>query len=112
MIDTTAIESTLGSLPMLHPHSAESIKKTAEDFESMFLSMLLEPMEKAGEAFFGEGQEGRVFGNMFRMQLAEQMAKVRPLGIADRIETALTNEAMRTQMAAQSAQAAYQEGTR
>lgn len=61
----------------------------AEGFEAMFLSMLLEPIESASNAFFGEGQEGKVLAGLFRQQLADQMAVARPLGIADQIEVSL-----------------------
>ncbi len=66
--------------------SETEVGKTAESFESLFLYMLLEPLEKTNESFMGDGPEGRTFGNLYRQQLADQIASSRPLGIADQIE--------------------------
>lgn len=83
---------------------ARTAAEAAEGFEALFLHLLLEPMEKAGEAFFGTGVEGRMFSGMFRQQMAESLAKQRPLGIADRVEASIA-----AQMKA--AGAAYEEGS-
>lgn len=79
-----AAYSSLPSAP-----SAAQARQVAEGFESLFTYQLLEPLEKSGKAFFGDGPEGRTFGGMFRQVLAEQIAKSRPLGIADRMEEVL-----------------------
>ena len=89
--NTTRTErSTL--LPELDARSRAKVDETVEGFEALFLGMLLEPMEKAGESFFGSGSEGRTFGNMFRTQLADQLSKARPLGIADQIEPSILRQ--------------------
>ena len=62
--------------------------RVGEQFESLFLSMLLKPIESSS-SFFGDGPEGRTFSGLFRQQLADQLAASRPLGIADRIEKVL-----------------------
>lgn len=82
---------------------AKTAGDTAEEFEAMFLHMLLEPMEKAGEAFFGSGVEGKMFSGMFRQQIADSLAKQRPLGIADRVEASVLAQA-------KAARTAYEEG--
>ncbi len=62
--------------------------KVAESFEALFLAQLLEPLESGG-SFFGDGPEGRTFAGLFREKIGEQLARARPLGIADRIEANL-----------------------
>lgn len=75
-----------------NPALGRSAKEVAEGFESLFLYQMLEPLEKSSEALFGEGPEGRTFSGLFRQQLAEQVAKSRPLGIADSIESAIEEQ--------------------
>ena len=84
--------------------TATKASEVAEGFEALFLHLLLEPMEKAGEAFFGTGVEGKMFSGMFRQQMADSLAKQRPLGIADRVEASVA-----AQMKA--AAARYEEGS-
>ncbi len=62
------------------------IEEVASGFESVFLHMLLEPLEKVGEAFFGGGATGRIFGGQYRQQLSDAMATAKPLGIAKMVE--------------------------
>ena len=66
--------------------------RVANGFESLFLSMLLKPLDES-EAFFGTGAAGRSFSGLFRQQLADSLAVSRPLGIADRIEAVLRRQA-------------------
>lgn len=90
--------------------------RVAEGFEAMFLAILLEPMEKAAGSFFGEGTEARIFAGMFRRQLADQLARARPLGIADQIESNLRGreqvETAQKENDAQRARDAYGKGNR
>lgn len=91
----------IGDLPSIlparlavSPHAAEArgggeIGRTAEAFESLFISLLLEPLERAGASFYGAGPEGATFGGLFRREVADQIARARPLGIADRIDAVL-----------------------
>lgn len=66
-----------------------ALREAAEGFEALFLNQLLEPIESAGGSLFGAGPEGRTFAGMFRQVLAEQLARSRPLGIADQVERTL-----------------------
>ena len=68
---------------------AADARAAADGFESMFLYQLLAPLEQSSEAMFGDGAEGRTFAGLFRQVLADQLAKSRPLGIAQQIEAAL-----------------------
>ena len=70
----------------------EDPSQVAEGFESLFLSMLMKPLEKS-EAYFGSGPGGRTFGGMFTQQLADSVASTRPLGIANQIEQSLVARA-------------------
>ncbi len=84
--------------------------RVAEGFEAIFLSILLEPVMKAGSGFFSEGAEGRIFSGLFRQQLADQLARARPLGIADSIEARLRSEG--SPVAAQAMNEIVKEGMR
>ncbi|MCA8962680.1 MAG: rod-binding protein [Planctomycetes bacterium] len=69
----------------------ETAAQVGADFESIFLHMMLEPLEEVGESFFGGGTGGRIFGGLYRQQIADAMAQSRPLGIADLIESTLSD---------------------
>ncbi|MEM7164923.1 MAG: rod-binding protein [Planctomycetota bacterium] len=75
-----------------NPATGRSAKEVAEGFEGLFLFQMLEPLEKSSEALFGKGPEGRTFSGLFRQMLADQVASARPLGIADRIESAIEQQ--------------------
>lgn len=78
----------LSAQPALPSGAANDPAKVAQSFEALFLSQLLEPIESGG-SFFGDGPEGRTFAGLFREKIGEQLARQRPLGIADRIEAQL-----------------------
>ncbi|MGA1203300.1 MAG: hypothetical protein ACO4BJ_10000 [Planctomycetota bacterium] len=65
------------------------IRRAADGFEALFVMQLLEPLEKSGQALFGEGPQGRTVGGLFREQLASRIAEVRPIGVAGLIEQEL-----------------------
>ena len=65
------------------------IREAADGFESLFVMQLLEPLEKSGQALFGDGPEGRTVGGLYREQLSQQIAASRPIGVADLIEKEL-----------------------
>ncbi len=69
-----------------------SAAQVAEQFEGLFLHKLLEPLQD-NEAMFGKGAEARTFSGMFRENLAKELAKTKPLGIATQIESALMVQA-------------------
>lgn len=64
--------------------SPEALKKTAEQFEALFLQMMLKSMRQSssGEGMF-ESDQTRFYQQMFDQQIAIDMAKKRQLGIAD-----------------------------
>ena len=78
--------------PNYAPLSSADPGEVANDFEALFLSMLLKPLE-SNLALFGTGPEGRTFAGLLRQQLADQLAQSRPLGIADQIESTLQKRA-------------------
>lgn len=101
-----ASASPLDHLPLpvqLPPLSSAStaIRKTAEEFEAVFLSELLAPIfEHLGTDQLGGGGEGeRAFRPLLVQEYAKEFAKAGGIGIAD----AVTRELLRLQ-AAQTAQ--------
>ncbi|MEM7457435.1 MAG: rod-binding protein [Planctomycetota bacterium] len=62
----------------------EKIRAAGEDFESVFLSLMLKEMRNSleGGGFFGE-ESSDTFGGMFDMFIGKHVAKSTPLGIAD-----------------------------
>ncbi len=64
----------------------QALEKTAEQFEALFLQMMLKSMRQAG-ATNGEGlfdsQQSRFYQDMFDQQIALEMSKKRQLGISD-----------------------------
>ena len=76
--------------------SEAEIKKIGEDFESIFLSMMLKEMrntissEEGGGMFAGEGSD--TYGGLFDMFMSQHMAKGNQLGIGQAIESYLGNK--------------------
>lgn len=64
--------------------SPAALEKTAEQFEALFLQMMLKSMRQSssGEGMF-ESDQTRFYQQMFDQQIAIDMAKKRQLGIAD-----------------------------
>ncbi len=64
--------------------SPAALQKTAEQFEALFLQMMLKSMRQSssGEGMF-ESDQTRFYQQMFDQQIAIDMAKKRQLGIAD-----------------------------
>ncbi|MGI5309245.1 flagellar assembly peptidoglycan hydrolase FlgJ [Rheinheimera sp. WS51] len=64
-----------------------ALRQAAEQFEAIFVSMLLTSMRKAGEAFEAEGmmnsQTTKFYRDMHDSQLATDLAKNGSLGLAD-----------------------------
>ena len=71
------------------PKVPDSIREAADGFESLFVTQLLEPLEKSAESLFGTGPEGRTIGGLFREELSKSVAATRPLGVAEIIEREL-----------------------
>lgn len=66
---------------------AGALRQAAEQFEAIFVSMLLTSMRKAGEAFEAEGmmnsETTKFYRDMHDSQLASDLAKNGSLGLAD-----------------------------
>ncbi len=72
------------------------IKQVGEDFESIFMSLILKEMrstigsEEEGGLFAGEGSD--TYGGLFDMFLGQHLAKGSHLGIGKAIESYLANQ--------------------
>ena len=83
---TTTIGVLDGANSGLREQNQRRMDEVGSGFEGIFLNMLLEPLEKVGESFFGGGSTGRIFGGLNRQQLADAMASAKPLGISKMFE--------------------------
>lgn len=92
MSGITGIQAALHSRTPQAP-TAANMKNAADGFESMFLHLLLEPLERSAQSLFGGGTSGEVMSGMFRQSLADQLAKSRPLGLGKHIEAAYARHA-------------------
>lgn len=78
------------------PTSETELQKIGEDFESIFLSLMLKEMrnsissEEGGGFFSGEGSD--TYGGMFDMFISQHLAESSPLGISEAIESYLSNQ--------------------
>ncbi len=66
----------------------EKIKKTAQDFESMFLEQMVDRMTETGGAegpLGSNGTGGEVWRSMLSQQYAKTIAKAGGVGISDQI---------------------------
>lgn len=72
---------SLQTLEATQRRQKEKIDEAVQGFEAVFLHQMLQPLEDAGEAFFGGEQGGKIFGGLFRQQIADAMAKAEPLGL-------------------------------
>lgn len=90
MIHPVAATGAMSALQSASEEANAKVEKRIDEvgsgFESIFLHMLLEPLEEIGESFFGGGATGRTFGGLYRQQLADAMSEAKPLGIATMIE--------------------------
>ena len=62
----------------------QKLKAAAEAFESFFISMLFEKMQKTtgGEGLFGKGTSGEIYSQLFNQALGDQFAKQNGIGVA------------------------------
>lgn len=71
--------STAGQTP-------DQIRKTAEDFEAVFLSQMMEQMlGETTESSFGGGPGENAFKSMLNEEYAKVMAKAGGIGLADSV---------------------------
>jgi flagellar protein FlgJ len=80
-------------------HTPTEARAAAEDFESMFLSQMLEAMfaQTGQDSAFGGGPGERAFQGLLHEEYAKVMAQSGGLGLVDR----LTTEILRYQEAAE-----------
>ena len=71
---------------------AASVTRVGEEFESVFLSMLLKNMRStvSGEGLFA-GDSSDTYGSMFDLFMSQQLASTNALGIGQMIESFLNN---------------------
>jgi Rod binding domain-containing protein len=75
--------------------TAAQIDKTAQDFEAMFLSSMLQPMFaelKLGEGRFGGGHGESMFQSMLVDEYAKSIAKAGGLGIAQSVKAQMLRQ--------------------
>ncbi len=89
------------ALPSQRPTASDAIRKTAEEFEAVFLSELLAPIfENLDTDQLGGGGEGeRAFRPLLVQEYAKEFAKAGGIGVADSV----TRELLRLQAAQQEA---------
>ena len=64
--------------------SRDRMEQVGQEFESVFLSMMLKEMRNSlGEDGFFSNDSSDSYGGLFDMFMAQEMARSRPLGIAD-----------------------------
>ena len=82
--------------------AGRNIAKVAEDFESVFLSLMLKEMrntldQSSGGLFGSESSD--TYGGMFDMMMGQSLAKQRHLGIADIVEKSVAKYSAQQQRA-------------
>ena len=82
-------QQTQSGIPLAGtPARTEAIKKSAKDFEAMFMSSMLESMT-AGmktDKMFGGGQAEQLYRSMLNQEYGKAIAAHGSLGIADAIQ--------------------------
>ncbi len=60
------------------------LKKAAQSFESFFISMLFEKMQKTsgGQGMFGKGTSGDVYSHLFNQAMGDKMAAQDSFGLS------------------------------
>jgi|NOAtaT_7_FD_contig_51_395539_length_1886_multi_3_in_0_out_0_2 Rod binding domain-containing protein len=83
--------SPLGLKARASGMTQDQIEKTAKDFESMFLSQMLEQMfgESVGSEMFGDEQTSEVYKGLVVEQYGKEIARSGGIGIADYVKKEL-----------------------
>jgi Rod binding domain-containing protein len=65
-------------------HEEQKLKKAAQSFESFFVAMLFEKMQKTagGKGLFGKGTSGDVYGHLFNQAIGDAMAAQDSFGLS------------------------------
>lgn len=71
--------------------SAEKIDETAKDFESLFISQMVENMfgESIGESAFGSDESNDIYKGMMTQEYGKIISKSGGIGIADYVKREL-----------------------
>lgn len=90
----TALQGLSTDLESIKRSGTEQYEQVANDFESVFVSLMLKEMRNTldseeGGLFGSEGSD--TFGGMFDMFMGQHIAKSNPLGVGDVIKSYLAN---------------------
>lgn len=100
-IDTTTAKSYLdfsglGELrAKAQQNQDKALKETAQQFEGMFIQMMMRSMREASEVMKDENNESHAretFENLFDKEISVQMSKRSALGVADFLERAVKQQ--------------------
>ena len=74
--------------PKIESRDEKKLRDSAEEFESMFIKMMMDSMEKTLDRkgsinFGGRGEE--IFRDMLSVEMSKKMVKSHPLGLADQL---------------------------
>lgn len=81
----------LESLQQAGGRGGADLKHAAQEFESLFLGMMMKEMRNSlpeGSLFSGESSD--VYGGLFDMMMSQSLASTEPLGIARIMQSALS----------------------
>jgi len=97
-IDTNMVSSSVAAAKT-HLSEAEKLRlqKAAKDFEALFIGYMLKSMKSTvpESDYLGDGFGGDIMGSMFDTELAGQISKGSPLGIAEKMYQKLTGESLK-----------------
>ena len=101
------MNTTVGPLPNFNdlqalqsirnePDQDKALRKVAQEFESIFINIMLKSMRQANTAFEDEtlsgGEEGGIYRDMYDQQLALSMAHGKGIGIADALYRQMSSQ--------------------
>ena len=90
-ISTTSVSDLIGQKPIVQPKATKNeaaANKAAEDFESMFLGEMLQPMFATVEVdeSFGGGHAEEMWRGLMVEEMAKQISRQGGLGIAPMVK--------------------------
>jgi Rod binding domain-containing protein len=79
--------------------NAAQINTTAKDFESMFISQMVENMfgDSSGDSAFGTGDTNDIYKGMMVQEYGKIIAKAGGIGIASQISSGVSRELLKHQ---------------
>jgi Rod binding domain-containing protein len=62
-----------------------TVREAAQNFEALFVMQVMQEMEKSLEngSIFGNGLEGKTYGDLMKWEIAKNISTQSPLGIAE-----------------------------